>query len=69
MVRTLFCAQHSPVADFAEADARALQEDVKSYSRLLDLRVYFDKMRLVSFALLFSFRFGTDFTHDFAGTL
>ncbi len=53
---TLFCAQHSPVADFAEADARALQKDVKSYAHLLDARVYLDKMRFVSCAFsLFKF--------------
>jgi hypothetical protein len=49
---SLFCAQHSPVADFAEADARAFQADVKAYSRLLDIRVYLDKMRSVSFQSL-----------------
>lgn len=44
----LFCAQHSPVVDFAEADALALQEDAKNYARLLDLRVHLDKMRFAS---------------------
>ncbi len=53
---TLFCAQHSPVVDFAAADALALQEDAKNYWRLLDIRVHLDKMRLVSHFYLFGCR-------------
>jgi hypothetical protein len=44
---TLFCAQHSPVVDFAEADERALQEDAKNYANLLDIRIHLDKLRFV----------------------
>jgi hypothetical protein len=48
---TLFCAQHSPVVDLDEADARVLQEEAKHYADLLEIRVHLDKLRYSCFLI------------------
>jgi hypothetical protein len=48
---TVFCSQHSPVADSAEADALAVQEEAEKFEALMECRVKLDKFRFVRVCL------------------